>query len=261
MSEPEADPRAGRVQSVDRAAALLRAVARAAPQGAPVATLATECALNRATAWRLLATLEDNGLVEREPGSGRYVLGLGVARLAAAVGTDGLVRRARPVLERLSERTGETADLAVVRPTGLVYVDEVSPPSVMAANWLGRSVPLHATSSGKAWLAWLTPHEVDDLLPGPLAGFTESTITDGVALRTELLTIRSRGYGTCRGEFEDQLYGVSAPVLDAGRPVAVVSIWGPGDRITEERFDELGRLARDAADELSASLLSAVGTR
>ena len=249
------EARTGRVQSVDRAAALLRAVAAVAPLGAHVAALATSCGLNRATAWRLLATLEDNGLVERDADTGRYVLGIGVTRLAGAVGVDGVVRRAHPVLERLSERTGETADLAVVRPSGLVYVVEVSPPTVMAATWLGRSVPLHATSSGKAWLAWLSPREVGDLLPGRLEPFTPTTITTADALRDELDVIRTRGYGTCSGEFEARLYGVSAPVLDATRPIAVVSIWGPGDRITSERFPELGALAMAAADELASSLV------
>ena len=253
------EQRSGRVQSVDRAAALLRAVARAAPSGAPVAELAQECGLNRATAWRLLATLEDNGLVERDPAGSRYVLGLGVSRLAVAVGVDGLVRRARPVLERVSEESGETADLAVVRPTGLTYVDEVAPSSVMAANWLGRAVPLHATSSGKAWLAWLPAREAHALLPAPLSAYTGTTLTSLSALDDEFAEIRARGFGTCRGEFESQLYGVSAPVLDEGRPVAVISVWGPSDRITEDRFDRLGALVVDAAHELAATLLPGAG--
>jgi DNA-binding IclR family transcriptional regulator len=256
VSQP-VEPRTGRVQSVDRAAALLRAVGAAAPSGAPVAVLAAECGLNRATAWRLLATLEDNGLVEREPGSGRYVLGLGVSRLAVSVGVDGLVRRAHPVLERVSHESGETADLAVVRPTGLTYVDEVTPPSVMSANWLGRHVPLHATSSGKTWLAWLPASELDALLTAPLTTYTATTIATVSDLSVELESIRARGFGTCVGEFESRLYGVSAPVMDAGRPIAVVSIWGPSDRITEARFPELGELAVAAAAELSASLTPA----
>lgn len=246
--------RAGRVQSVDRAAALLRAVAHAAPLGAPVADLAAACGLNRATAWRLLATLEDNDLVERDPATGRYVLGLGVTRLATAVGTDGLVRRARPALHRLAEATGETADLAVVRATGLTYVDEVAPATVMTANWLGRAVPLHATSSGKAWLAWLPRAEAHALLDTSLPRFTPSTITTMAAFDAELAAIRERGYGTCSGEFETYLYGVSAPVLVDGRPVAVISVWGPSDRITEARFPALGRLVVRAASEIAASL-------
>ncbi len=255
------EPRTGRVQSVDRAADLLRAVAAAAPHGGTVADLAQACGLNRATAWRLLATLEHHDLVEREPGTGRYVLGLGIARLSAAVGVDGLVRRARPVLERVARESGETADLAVVRQTGLTYVDEVVPSSVMAASWLGRHVPLHATSSGKTWLAWLAPADLDTVLTPPLSRYTPSTLADVAALRADLAVIRARGYGTCAGEFEQHLYGVSAPVLDAGRPVAVVSVWGPGERISEQRFPELGALVVAATLEIASSLgLSGAGS-
>jgi len=247
------DDRAGRVQSVDRAAALLRAVADAAPEGAPVAVLATATGLNRATAWRLLATLEDNGLLERDSAS-RYVLGPGIARLAGAAPVDGIVRRVHPILERLCAETGETADLAVVRSTGLTYVDEVAPATVMTANWLGRHVPLHATSSGKTWLAWLPAAELDSMLTEARSRFTDTTITDAEALRDELATIRSRGYGTCAGEFEAQLFGVSAPVLDGPRPIAVVSIWGPRNRLTPDRFSTLGAQAIAAATEIAKAL-------
>jgi DNA-binding IclR family transcriptional regulator len=161
------------------------------------------------------------------------------------------------MLERVSAESGETADLAVVRATGLTYVDEVAPATVMTANWLGRAVPLHATSSGKAWLAWLPTAEAHALLAAPLASFTPTTITSLSSLDDELTSIRSRGYGTCRGEFESQLFGVSAPVLDDSSPVAVISVWGPSDRISEARFEELGRLVREAADELAQILVGA----
>jgi DNA-binding IclR family transcriptional regulator len=252
ISSPE-DDRSGRVQSVDRAVALLRAVADAAPDGAPVAVLASATGLNRATAWRLLVTLEDNGLLERDSAN-RYVLGPGMARLAGAAPVDGIVRRIHPILERLCEQTGETADLAVVRSTGLTYVDEVAPATVMTANWLGRHVPLHATSSGKTWLAWLPSTELDSMLTESRIQFTDATITAEGALRQELDEIRERGYGTCAGEFEAQLFGVSAPVLDGPRSIAVVSIWGPRSRLTPDRFPTLGQQAIAAAGEIAQAL-------
>lgn len=253
MARPEAPGgRDGRVQSVDRAAALLRAVAAAAPQGAPVAALASSTGINRATAWRLLATLEDNGLVERDD-TGRYLPGPAVAVLAATVGADAVVRRAHPELVRLCELTAETVDLAMPRP-GLTYVDEVSPPSVVSANWLGRAVPMHATSSGKAWLAFLPQSEAAAALAGPLPAHTGATITDPAALRAELDAIGRRGWAACRGEFEEQLYGVSAPVVVAGRPVAVLSVWGPRDRMSDDRLAELGPQVLEAAARIAAGL-------
>lgn len=249
-SESGGSPR-GLVQSVERAIALLEAVSEGAPEGESVATLSARCGLNRATAWRLLATLEANDLVFLDPVTHRYSLGLAVSRLAAASSFVGLTHRAHGVLERLSRETNETADLAVPQRLSLTYVAEVAPPSVLTANWLGRQVPLHATSSGKALLAWLPGSELEALLAQTLTKYTEATITAPAALREELQATRRRGYGICAGELEENLYGVSAPLLDQrGRPFAVVSIWGPRTRVPETRFPELGALAKDAAKEI-----------
>jgi DNA-binding IclR family transcriptional regulator len=245
----------GRVQSLERAIALLQAVAAQSPEGDTVANLAAVCGLNRATAWRLLTTLEANGLVDRVSTGNRYAIGFAVVRMAAAAGVEGLVRRAHPILQRVSGQTGETADLAVVRPLGLTYVDEVTPPSILAATWLGRQIPLHATSTGKALLAWLAPEEVESLLTGPLVAYTDTTITARERLSRELQSTRAQGYGTCVGELEPNLYGVSAPVFDErGRPIAVLSIWGPSDRVPQSRFATLGQVAREAATEVAAVL-------
>jgi len=248
----------GRVQSVDRALKLLEVVAAAAPRGETVAVLAARSEINRATAWRLLGTLEAHGIVERDPATNRYTLGLALIRMSAAAGYDGLVRRTRPILERVSAETGETADLAVAGRHSVTYVAEVAPPSVMAINWVAREVPLHATSTGKAFLAWLPPEEVQGLLEKPLRGFTDTTVTDPDALMAELAETRSRGYAECAGELEPTLYGVSAPVLNPAddRPLAVFSIWGPVTRVPVPRFAELGPVAIQAADEVRAALTS-----
>jgi DNA-binding IclR family transcriptional regulator len=235
----------GGVQSVQRAAALLEAIAGSAgPRTAP--ELAELCGLNRSTAWRLLATLEEEGLVDRDPASNRYSIGPAATRLAAAA-TDSLPRAARPHLEELSRRTGETVSLAVPRRLQLVYVDQVQAPHVMAADWLGRAVPLHATSTGKALLATLPPEELDAALTQSLLPFTDSTITDPAELREELARTRRRGYAVSRGELEAALWGASAPVRDREqRAIAVVSVWGAEARL-KGRLDELGRAAAATA--------------
>jgi DNA-binding IclR family transcriptional regulator len=245
----------GRVQSVDRALQLLAVVAAAAPRGETATELASRCGINRATGWRLLATLEAHGLVERDPSTNRYKVGLALIRMSAAAGYDGLVRRTRPILERVSAQTGETADLAVVGLHGVTYVGEVAPPSVMAINWLAREVPLHATSTGKAFLAWLPQDEAVGLLETPLRRFTDTTVTDPDVLLEELAETRARGYAECAGELEPTLYGVSAPVLNAAdsRPLAVFSIWGPVDRVPVSRFAQLGPVAVEAAAEVQAA--------
>jgi DNA-binding IclR family transcriptional regulator len=250
MLNGDREPVNQRIQSIDRAAELLQAVA-AAPEPATAPVLADACGLNRSTAWRILATLEHHGLVERDPGTSRYRLGVGVLKLAAAAGQEPLVRLAHPVLRRLAEVTGETVNLAVARGLELVYADQVQARHVMAPNWLGHSVPLHATSTGKAFLAALADSELDGLA---LEAFTDTTITDRGALRAELAAIRARGYSVSRGELEAALWGASAATLDpSGRPVAVVSVWGADARV-RDRLEALGAQCAAAAAELAALL-------
>ena len=244
------------IQAVDRAAALLKAVADSR-QPLTVVELAAATGLNRSTAWRLLATLDQHGLVERDPVTQRYSVGYAILQMAAGGDYDALVRRARPAIERLANETGETASLAVAKRFDLVYVDQVEASQVMSPNWLGRAAPLHATSSGKAFLAWLPPEErVALLTPARLKRYTPTTITTRAELESELEAVRRDRYAVCVGELEQTLYGASAAVLnERERPVAIVSVWGPEHRIPRERLAEIGERAVRAADEIKSLLV------
>jgi DNA-binding IclR family transcriptional regulator len=247
-------PAAASVQSVDRAVALLKAIA-AGPVPSTAAELALACGINRSTAWRLLSTLEANGLVEREPLSQRYVIGYAAFQVASAADDDAIARRLRPIIARVAEQTGEIVTLAAARRFSLVYVDQADPPKSLSPNWMGRPIPLHATSSGKVFLAWLPDQEREALLAGELEAFNDRTITDRGQLEAELSEIRRLGYGTCMGEYEDFSNGVSAAVLDVrSRPVVIVNIWGPSQRVTRGRLPSLGRAVLRAAHEISAGL-------
>jgi DNA-binding IclR family transcriptional regulator len=242
------------IQSVDRAAALLKAVANSS-RPLSVVELAAQCGLNRSTAWRLLATLDSQGLVERDPATQRYSVGYAIFQMAAAGDHEAFVRRAHPVLQQLANDTGETVNLAVAKRFDLVYVHQVQAPQIMSPNWLGRSVALHATSSGKAFLAWLPKEERRVLLQGKLERFTPTTVTDRRRLEQELEGVRRDGYGVCVGELEETLYGASSAVLnERERPVAIVSVWGPQHRVPAERLPEIGGKAHVAASEIKALL-------
>jgi len=243
-----------RVQSVDRAVMLLRAISTSAHP--PTAwELARACGINRSTAWRLLQTLEHHALVERDPTTGRYGIGYTALEVAASAGYDGLARRARPILERVAQDAGESVMLAAARRFSLVYVDQVDPPTVPTANWLGRQLPLHATSTGKVFLAWLPEDERDAVLPSVLERYTDQTITDRGRLFESLAAVRRDGYGICIGEYEEFSNGVSAAVLDhRARPTVILNIWGPSQRVTERRLATLGRMALHAAHEISLVL-------
>jgi DNA-binding IclR family transcriptional regulator len=248
----EGRPRADRVQSVDRAVELLRAVAAASGSDSGVAALAQMCGLNRATAWRLLMTLEEQGMVARNPRTGWFTLGPTFLELRTTVGRDGLVEAARPVLERLSLETGETACLGLIDGDSVHYVAEVIPAIADEESWLGRRVDLHAASMGKAFLAYVEPDRVREIIGDEPPRYTDATITNLEQFLTELDEVRAQGYAVCKGEMISGSWGVSAPIFGSlGRPVAVLCLWGPDHRGGGDRFDALGRLARRAAQDLS----------
>jgi DNA-binding IclR family transcriptional regulator len=247
-------PGTQRIQAVDRAIALLKSVAASATPPT-VLELARECKINRSTAWRLLRTLEHHGLVDRDPITQRYTVGYGAISVAAAVTDDTLVRRVRPLLTRLASATGESVTLAVAKRFNLVYVDQVDPPNVMVPNWLDKPLPLHATSGGKAFLAWLGPDERDAILPEELTRYTPHTITDRAKLERELAEARRVGYALCAREYEEFSSGASAVVLNTHQyPIAVINVWGPAPRNPVKRLHEIGRAAVATAGEVRALL-------
>ena len=265
MSAPEAaaadggtlaDAVAGyqRIQAVDRAVALLKAVADSTtPPNA--LELAQACGINRSTAWRILRTLEYHGLVDRDSITQRYTVGYGAIPIAAAVADDTLVRRVRPLMEDLALRTGESVTLAVAKRFNLVYVDQVDPPNVMMPSWLGKPLPLHATSGGKAFLAWLPANERTAILPKELQRYTDRTITDPDQLDRELDTVRQTGYALCVREYEEFSSGASAAVLSTRQyPIAVVNVWGPAPRNPMKKLHEIGREAARTALSVRALL-------
>ena len=200
------------IQSVDRSARLLRAIATSR-HPVSVAELAAACELNRSTTWRLLTTLEHHGLVERDDVSQRYAIGYGLVRLAAGK-TDHaiLIRTARPVLERIAAETSETVNLSIALSSGMVVsVDQVDAVPLVSVNWLGRLLPWHCTSAGRLQLAYLPPAEVDAYLAETrLEAFTPRTIVSADKLRADIVQTRKRGYSLVLEEQEIGLNAVSS---------------------------------------------------
>ena len=237
-----------RIQAVDRAVVLLKAVASSTTPPT-VLELAQATGINRSTAWRLLRTLEYHGLLDRDAITQRYTMGYGAIPIAAAVTDDALVRRARPLLQDLAMQVGESVTLAVAKRFNLVYVDQVDPPDVIVPSWLNKPLPLHATSGGKVFLAWLRADERAAILPRELQRYTDRTITDPEDLGRELEAARRVGYALCIREYEEFSSGVSAAVLNSRQyPMAVVNVWGPAPRNPARRLHEIGRHAVTTAE-------------
>lgn len=246
-------PRTGRpatrhVASIERATAILNELA-AARSDLGTNELSRRTGINASTISRILATLTAGGLVDHVRSTGRYHLGLGLIRLANAA-REGLDIRslARPYLEELAERTGETVTLSSPGSHEAVTVDFVqSPMSVRSVAEVGRVSAAHATSVGKVFLAYGgAPPE------GPLRRYTERTIVDPAGLQAETALVRERGWAQAAGEREDDLNAVAVPVPDrTGGLLAILGVQGPAARFGPDAMAEAVTLLRDRATLIS----------
>jgi DNA-binding IclR family transcriptional regulator len=250
---PTREPTSRRIQAVDRAVALLKIVAEA-PEPPSLAEIADAVGLNRSTAWRLLLTLEHHGLVDRDPQSGRYVLGHEIVRLGMRGGNRALVRRLRPALTELARASGMAAILAVPTPTEPLTVDQFDPPGRPEPNMVGWGLPLHATASGKLWLACLPEREREEVLVQPLPRYSETTVIDPVALRRELGEIVHAGVAIDRDEWDPGWSAVATPVRRDGVMVAMIGVMATSMRFAEVPLATTIALARRAAASASSAL-------
>lgn len=214
--------------------------------------------VHKSTASRLLGTLESKGYVQRDNATGKYSLGMRVVELARSKLDRIDVRaQARPFLEELVQKTGETAHLGVLDRGSIVYVDKVDTPQVlMMRSRIGYSVSPHCTALGKAILAFLPDDEVDVVLKQqPFTRFTQNTITDPLAFKECLRKVRIQGFAVDDEEHEEGIVCAGAAVRDlSGRVAGALSVSGPTIRVTRKQMEEFGVLVRDACRRLSASL-------
>jgi IclR family acetate operon transcriptional repressor len=244
------------IKSVAKALDLLFAFTGDRPRGT-VGELAAATGLPLSTTYRYLVTLRQRGLVEIDGMEGACRLSPRVLQLGEAVVADiDLVRRARPLMERLAKRTRETAQLVVrTGDRGTCLERAESPETLRVRPERGRSIPLHAGASMKAILAFLPAAEQDRILGKPLQRFTENTPNSPRALRLALQAIRRAGHAISFQEVYPGVRAVAVPIFDGGgAAVASLTIAGPGDRLTQRRARTLARDLRAAGRELTRQI-------
>ncbi len=233
----------GLVQSVDRALTILELLAEDGELG--VTEMAKTLGVHKSTVSRLVATLEEHGLVEQISDRGQYQLALGVVRLAgAARGRLDIVTESRQVSRELAARTGETVNLVILAGLETLYLDQASSLSALQIhNWLGKRNPVYATANGRVLLAWLPPTEIEQIIDrlvesnGAFERHTEKTITDPEALLGILASVREQGYAVAVDELELGLTAIAAPIRgNSGTVIASMSVSGPSFRLTPDRI-------------------------
>lgn len=232
-SAPSSPPRpAAGVQSVTRSFGLLEALAQA---GEPLALadVAAAAALPVPTAHRLLRTLHDLGYV-RQLENREYALGAGLIGLGERARPP-LAERAAPVLVRLEEISGETANLATLDGDLVSYIAQVpSRHRMRMFTEVGRRVLPHASGVGKAMLATLPEGRVRAVIARTgLPQYTATTLTGVDDLLADLAATRRRGFAVDDGEQEVGVRCIAVAVAGHQGPAAV-SISGPSARMTEE---------------------------
>lgn len=244
------------IKSLDRAMEVLEFLSAA--QGKALTALATEMGQSPATVYRILVTLQGRGLVEFDAeeqvwhiGAQAFVIGARFLRRTS------LVDRARPILRRLMEATGETANLGMERDGQVLFLSQVETHSNIRAFFPpGTLSPLHASGIGKALLARLEPDRLERMLArASLERFTEHTITTSTALLADLAQIRARGFAIDNEEKSAGMRCIAAPVFDVNREaVAGISVSGPVSRVSLDQVEGLGRDVMAAARELTSAI-------
>lgn len=245
------------IAAIERAADVLSLMADGDEADFGVTEIAKALGFSKAVVYRILSSLREPGFVQVDEDTRRYRLGPAVLRLSSAylrrVDVRGL---ARPEMEALVVATGESATLSVRDGWQRIYIDQVTPDrDVKMEVQLGRSVPLHAGASSKAFLAFFRPAELDRFFADvSLDALTSATVTDEKALRRELERVRQRRYAVSKGERLQGAASVASPILGHdGTPVAVMSVSGPVERFRGELDDAAKHLVAATA-RLSAQL-------
>jgi DNA-binding IclR family transcriptional regulator len=213
--------------------------------------------LHKSTVSRLLATMEERRLVQKDPITDRYRLGLGMLELAGvALGQMDLRQVAAPLLRQLSIATRETVSLAILDGTQVVLIEHLpSPEPIKYLGGIGHRTPAYCSSGGKAILAFSPPAVVELVIASGLAPYTPSTLTTREAFLADLRRTRRRGYSINNGEYTDSLAATAAPIWDnAANVVAAVAVAGPAYRLAGTALRRSSEAVRETAAAISRQL-------
>ncbi|HWP24754.1 MAG TPA: IclR family transcriptional regulator [Xanthobacteraceae bacterium] len=236
MSPPHNPPRVpGRLSSVSAALRLLKAFSESEVE-IGISDLARRLGVAKSTAHRLAATLLSEGMLEQNPDTGKYRLGIALFRLGALVRQRMDVSiEARPLLRELREKANETVHLAVLDGAEIMYIYNLeSTQAIRMRSDIGVRKPAYCTAEGQVILAFQPPEVVERVIRAGLPPRTPQTITEPAALRQTLELIRQRGCAIEDEESEVGMRCVAAPVRnDSGEVIAAIGLGGPVSRLSK----------------------------
>lgn len=242
---------AGGVQVLHKTIDVLDAL-RGAPDGLSLAALTEQTGMPKPTVYRILATLESRGYLERLAGASYRVSRKLFEAPRDMTAEQQLVRAARPAMEKLLKLTKETLNLGVLDGGEVLVIETLeSPQAVRMSSKIGNRRYPHSTALGKVLIADLPHAQMLRLVRGKgMPKFTPSTIVREEGLVIELERVRTQGWALDNTENEPDGRCIAAPIFNAERRViAALSISGPLPRMTITRaksfLDDLRATCRE----------------
>jgi len=244
------------VQSIERAFDILELLSHES-RGLALTKIGASLDLHKSTVHRLLSVLKNRGYIEQVQESGRYRLGPGFVELASLfLNSIELKTEAEPHLRQLSQITGQTAFLATLQGSEVVYLDKVEQyNSLRKYSIIGQRRPVYCTALGKALVMHRSRAELEQILRGaPFRRHTPHTHPNVASLLRDLKACRVRGWTTDTEEYEPDVRCLAAPIHDyRGSVVAAVSTaWNT--RSTSVSFKHIAPPVVEAARQISARL-------
>lgn len=217
--------------------------------------LARLSGLNKATVYRLMGELQVAGFVEQIDEQRGYRLGSELLRLAALrEAAVPMVEIGRKLLGDLSDATGETTHMSLVRDDQLVALAHAhsNRHATRVIMSPAEDLSFHGTSSGLAILAFSDFEFVDRILTQPLVAHTDKTLTDAAQIRDRLYDIRQKGFASYEGGIEPEVFSHAAPFFDAhGRVIGAMSVAAPVNRVDDAVSKDTSSRVISAARQLT----------
>ena len=251
-------PKPPRIQTLARASAIIDVIAAGGDEGVGLSEISRATALNKTTAFNLLASLVTLRFIEQDEHSRRYRLGLRNLELGRIVQQRlHISHLARPILADLCKKTNETVNLGLPDLSDLLVVESFQGSRLLHATaYGGWRYMYHCTALGKAFMAhWDAPMRRTVYRLCGLPRQTSRTITDIDTLEAQLDQFRSQGYALDVGENEVGVNGMARAIVNGmGDVAAAISVAGHSNRLTEDVMEQIAPDVIAAANAISAAL-------
>ena len=226
-----------------------------------ITELSLELSFPKSTVHRILNSLLNYSLVDKEKDTSKYRLGLQILKYSNSFYNSFDFRQiAKTILKKVCIETSFTTSLTIWQSYHSICIDSVTPSQKSNTHQLfvevGKEMPFHCTASAKTLLAYQRPEEIKRIInKSLLKKYTPNTITDPEKLMIHLLEIKNKGFAICDEELEEGIKAIAAPIKNInGKAIASITITGLAKRMSSGNIETLVKIVIDSAKEISDKL-------